>query len=148
MVDELDDTRRTLSAAMTAGFGTRPKIVTKSSSRIREQDLLWMRPIPPSAQERLASPRFRRLMCKNIGKFYKGFSPSVEESTIGSAIVEYGRELGMDLSRVGYAEDLYEWMDEYYRVGTTTNQHPKDVYLFCCRNCSLFGLRVMVVRPM
>lgn len=34
-------------------------------------------------------------------------------------MVEQGREMGMDLSKLGYPEDLLDWMDERYRDPTT-----------------------------
>ncbi|KAG0066916.1 hypothetical protein BGZ89_006747 [Linnemannia elongata] len=81
--------------------------------------LSWLSPTPPSTWDRFLYSRYRREKeLRNIRRDYKGIEPP-QLTTAGSMMVERGRELGMDLSKLGYPEDLLEWMDERYRDPTT-----------------------------
>ncbi|KAF8943651.1 hypothetical protein BGZ47_005196, partial [Haplosporangium gracile] len=97
----------------------RVRIVTEHIDRMNETDLLWTRPTPPSSLERFAYPLLPHRRIRNyLQKRYRGISPRADGAAAKSKVVELGREMGMDLSKLGYAEDVYDWMDEYY--GATT----------------------------
>ncbi|KAF9143920.1 hypothetical protein BG015_000255, partial [Linnemannia schmuckeri] len=99
----------------------RVRIITEHIDRMNETDLLWMRSTPPSSLKCLAYPLLPHRRIRNcLRKRYRGISPRVEGAAVGSKVVELGRELGMDLSKLGYAEDVYDWMDEYYGATTAT----------------------------
>ncbi|KAG0064284.1 hypothetical protein BGZ89_009228 [Linnemannia elongata] len=85
----------------------------------RASTLSWLDPTPPSTWDRFVYSRHRREKeHRDIWKHYKGIAPP-EVTTAGSMMVERGREMGMDLSKLGYPEDLLDWMDERYRDPTT-----------------------------
>ncbi|KAF9314405.1 hypothetical protein BGZ91_006018, partial [Linnemannia elongata] len=85
----------------------------------RVSTLSWLDPTPPSTWDRFVYSRHRREKeHRDIWKHYKGIAPP-EVTTAGSMMVERGREMGMDLSKLGYPEDLLDWMDERYRDPTT-----------------------------
>ncbi|KAK5829513.1 hypothetical protein F5H01DRAFT_316380 [Linnemannia elongata] len=81
--------------------------------------LSWLDPTPPSTRDRFVYWCHRREKeRRDIWKHYKSIAPS-GVSTAGSMMVERGREMGMDLRKLGYPDDLLEWMDERYRDPTT-----------------------------
>ncbi|KAK3832885.1 MAG: hypothetical protein J3R72DRAFT_453839 [Linnemannia gamsii] len=87
--------------------------------RLSEESFSWMHPIPPRfTWNRLTHPLSHHWIRARIRKEHEGVPPS--STTAGSQLVERGRELGIDLSKVGYADDLLEWMDERYGAPTTT----------------------------
>ncbi|KAF9289565.1 hypothetical protein BGZ88_007702 [Linnemannia elongata] len=57
-------------------------------------------------------------------RLYKGISPSPsEDGAIGSVGAEISQETGVDLKNLGHANDLFNWMEDYYSVAkppTTT----------------------------
>ena len=81
--------------------------------------LSWLDPTPPSTWDRFVYACHRReKKRRDIWRHYKGIAPP-EVTTAGSMMVERGRELGVDLSKLGYPDDLLEWMDERYRDPST-----------------------------
>lgn len=79
----------------------------------------WIDPTPPSKWERLMYPLQRFERRKKLWEQYYGISRS-EEDTRKSALVKRGRDLGMDLSWIGYPDDLLEWIDDRHRGTSTT----------------------------
>ncbi|KAF9132805.1 hypothetical protein BGW39_011289 [Mortierella sp. 14UC] len=67
------------------------------------------------ALDRLKHPLLQRQTFKPHRKRFRVL-PLPEVAAAGSKLVERDRELGMDLSKVGYPEDLQEWMDDYFRA--------------------------------
>ncbi|KAG0276424.1 hypothetical protein BGZ95_007550 [Linnemannia exigua] len=97
----------------------RIRIMTNFYSPMDEDALLWIHPGPPPIWHCLLYPLLRHQIVQKLKKHYKGnFSPT-GEATTGSKLVERGRELEMDLSKIGYPEDLLEWMD-------ARHLHPKE----------------------
>ncbi|KAG0371672.1 hypothetical protein BGX24_001344 [Mortierella sp. AD032] len=121
-LQELSLKRRSLDLSLQGGLCLltrlqeleRVRIITHHYPQMDERDLLWIPSTPLSTWDRLYYPLLRHSTCKDLQAQYKGISP---DKTTGSKLVERGRELGMDLSKVGYPEDLLDWMEERY--GTT-----------------------------
>ncbi|KAG0276423.1 hypothetical protein BGZ95_007549 [Linnemannia exigua] len=88
-----------------------------------EEGFSWMQPVPSRfAWGHLIYPLSHYRTRTRIKKEYKGVPPST--TTAGSEFVKRGRELGIDLSKVGYIDDLLEWMDERYGTNTTNTTTP------------------------
>ncbi|KAG0292108.1 hypothetical protein BGZ96_004523 [Linnemannia gamsii] len=79
----------------------------------------WMDPTRPSKWERLVYPLQRSGLRKKLWEPYNSISRS-QEGTNKSALVKRGRDLGMDLSWIGYPDDLLEWIDDRHRGPSTT----------------------------
>ncbi|KAF9911897.1 hypothetical protein EC991_001801 [Linnemannia zychae] len=113
----------------------RVRIVTDFHSRMDEAALLWIHPDSPSIWDRLDYPILRHQIVKRLEKVYNGLS-LIEEATTGSKVIERGLELGMNLSKIGYPEDLLEWLDGRYGTAavitvaatapTTTAPYPNE----------------------
>ncbi|OAQ28799.1 hypothetical protein K457DRAFT_32856 [Linnemannia elongata AG-77] len=69
-------------------------------------------------------PILHRRARKYLQRLYKGISPSPsEDGAIGSVEAEISQETGVDLKNLGHANDLFNWMEDYYSVAkppTTT----------------------------
>ncbi|KAF9132806.1 hypothetical protein BGW39_011290 [Mortierella sp. 14UC] len=107
----------------------RVRIVMEYHSRMDEAALLWIHPDPPSIWDRFVYPILRHQIVNRLERVYDGVSLA-EGTMTGSKLVERGHELGMDLSKIGYPEDLLEWMDARYRTtattAATTAPHPRE----------------------
>ncbi|KAG0276702.1 hypothetical protein BGZ95_007166 [Linnemannia exigua] len=87
---------------------------------MKEGNLFWLSSTPPSILDRLGYPLLRR---KALQKHRKRFRllPPAKVTTAESKLVERGQELGIDLSKIGYPEDLMEWMKEYYKPSSSSS---------------------------
>ncbi|KAG0292109.1 hypothetical protein BGZ96_004524 [Linnemannia gamsii] len=132
-LQELHLTRYTVNLSFQGGLSLLTRLQDLERIRIvldhcpcwAESALAWLEPTPPSALDRLKySGLHRRKMRKDLWRHYKGISSPAVTAT-GSMLVARGRELGMDLSKVGYPDDILEWMDERYKgKGISTTGAP------------------------
>lgn len=133
-LQELHLTRYTVNLSSQGGLSLLTRLQDLERIRIvldycpcwTDSALAWLKPTSPSALGHLKySGLHRRNIRKHLRRRYKGIS-SPEVTAAGSMLVARGRELGMDMSKVGYPDDILEWMDEHYTgTATTTTGGPK-----------------------
>ncbi|KAG0321054.1 hypothetical protein BGZ97_012215 [Linnemannia gamsii] len=102
----------------------RLRLVTVHCPLWMHSDLSWVDPNPPPKWERLMYPLLRPGQRKKLWEPYYGISRP-EKATKGSMLVERGREFGIDLSRVGYPDDLLEWIDDRHSEEEQAPSWPK-----------------------
>ncbi|KAG0292112.1 hypothetical protein BGZ96_004527 [Linnemannia gamsii] len=90
----------------------RVRFVTGDCLQLNKCSLFWMVSSPSFTWRHVGYP----LMALKIRSDLRGQYGNVQPSAImtaSSKLVERGREMGMDLSKIGYPDDLLEWMDCY-----------------------------------
>ncbi|KAK5829440.1 hypothetical protein F5H01DRAFT_393477 [Linnemannia elongata] len=93
----------------------RVRFATDGNIDFFKQDLFWMRPTAPTSWKCLVYPILHRRARKYLQRLYKGISPSLsEDGAIGSVRAEISQETGVDLKNLGHANDLFNWMEDYY----------------------------------
>ncbi|KAG0201697.1 hypothetical protein BGX33_010164, partial [Mortierella sp. NVP41] len=91
----------------------RIKITTAYNQELDERALFWIRP-RPSTKDQLNYPLLQFKTRMELRNWYQNVpGPSVGAGA-GSRMIADAAKLGMNLSKVGYAEDLLEWMGDRY----------------------------------
>ncbi|KAG0279909.1 hypothetical protein BGZ95_011884 [Linnemannia exigua] len=101
--------------------------ITTSHYDSTDEALFWMQPISPSitTQDFAAYPHQHRQTLENILKWPQFLTPP-DVVVAGSTLVEKGRDMGMDLSKIGHGDDLQEWFDDRYGLSTSALMHKKQ----------------------
>lgn len=103
----------------------RVRIQTDHYHWLGEEYLSWLNPTAmPSIWGRLTYPLVHRHARKNIRRRYQELSPP-EVANAESKLVERGREVGIELTKVGHGDDLLDWMDDHYGVSASAS-HRKE----------------------
>ncbi|KAF9146330.1 hypothetical protein BG015_011628, partial [Linnemannia schmuckeri] len=81
---------------------------------VGEEYLSWLKPTTlPSTWGRLTFPLVYRRVRKNLRRRYQVLTPP-EILNAESKLVERGREVGIELAKIGHGDDLLDWMDDHY----------------------------------
>lgn len=100
-------------------------IQTGSYYRVGEAYLSWLNPKAlPSTWNRLTYPLVLRCARKDLRRKYQELIPP-EVANAESKLVERGREVGIELAKLGHGVDLLEWMDDHYGVSASAS-HRKE----------------------
>ncbi|KAF9341161.1 hypothetical protein BGZ91_010647 [Linnemannia elongata] len=93
--------------------------------RVGEAYLSWLNPKAlPSTWNRLTYPLVLRRARKDLRRKYQELIPP-EVANAESKLVERGREVGIELAKLGHGDDLLEWMDDHYGVSASAS-HRKE----------------------
>ena len=90
-----------------------------------EEYFSWLNPTAlPTTWGGLTYPLVHRRARKNLRRRYQGLPPP-EIANAESKLVERGRELGIELTKVGHGDDLLDWMDDHYGISASAS-HRKE----------------------
>ncbi|KAF9117353.1 hypothetical protein BGW39_002260 [Mortierella sp. 14UC] len=92
--------------------------ITTSHYDYTDDTLIWLQPtVLSKTQDCTGYPHRQRQTLEAMRKLPEFLTPP-DVVAAGSKLVEKGREMGMDLSKIGHADDLIEWFDDRYGLST------------------------------